>query len=454
MRSGLAILSALVLVGAFACSSGDTSFDAAASSSSAAAGGAGGAPPSCAELECQAPGEVCVDGACLADCRRSGANPCAPGTVCDVSAASPGACVPPGSACLTTSPAEACGERTCGPGSVCDGAGKCYPRLPCGSVDCDDATCWGTFCACERVIDCAPAPLGAPGEKGTLHDPAFVAGLVDLEFDPACGAWGATLISGPDYLRSIEPKGAVASYAGVTNLNMGEVSVLQQIAVPKSDPPLLDVALTYICCATCGCELGSTPQGVARFEPATSSLPLVVPSKTFTTGVGPFGGAVIDTGPAGLSYGFDRVLYVGNVDANGDYFKLDLATQKQSLVTTFAARVHASTPFDAITMLVALEGGALVKLRLSDATSSPFATSTSPVLGMVRDVFDGSIYVSRRDGAIWRYDANGVGAAWQTTVNPSRLAIAGDGYLYALAVPPPFYDHTPAIARWQLPTTR
>lgn len=397
---------------------------------------------------------MCLDGSCVKDCRRTGANACAEGMWCDVSQAAPGACVPAGSACLTTSAPEPCGERTCGPGSLCDGAGKCYPRLPCQVVDCDDATCWGTFCACERTIDCVPAPLGAKGEKGTLHDPAFSAGLIDLEFDPACGAWGATLISGPDYLRSLEPSGVVASYSGVTNLNMGEVSVLQQIAAPKSDPPELDVALTYICCATCGCELNSTPQGVARFEPASLSLPLVVPSKTFTTGMGPFGGAVVDTGPAGLSYGFDRVLYVGNVDANGDYVKLNLATKVQSLVTTFPKRVHASTPFDAITMLVALEGGELVTLRLTDATTKPFALSSSPVVGMVRDIFDGAVYVARRDGAVFRYDSEGVGAAWQTTKNPARLAIAGDGWLYALEIPAPYYDHAPAISRWQLPVTR
>jgi hypothetical protein len=398
---------------------------------------------------------------CTLDCRPEGANPCPTGTVCDASDASPGKCVDPAAACVTTSAPEPCGAKVCGPGSACDGNGKCYPRVPCASVSCTGAGCYGTSCACARPAGCDPAPLGAPGDKGTLHDDAFRKGLVDLEFDPNCTAWGVTLVSGPDYLRSVAPDGTVASISGVSNLNMGEVSVLQRLSVPTSgslprpfDVPGLDVSLTYICCAACGCQLSSTPQGVAHLDPASSQIPLVIPSKTFTTGVGPFGAGVFDTGPAGLSYGTDRVLYVGNVDVNGDYYRLDLASTTQSLVTTFTKRVHASTPYDAIHMLVALEGGEIRLLRVTDGSSISWATSDQPVTGMVRDFFDGSVYVARRDGAIWAYDGAGNGALYQTAANPSRIAVAPNGWLYALQVSPPFADQTPTVARWQLPVTR
>jgi hypothetical protein len=430
------------------------------SSTSTGAGGTGGAAPSCPADGCPA-GQACVSGACVADCRLPGATACAAGTVCDASDASPGKCVDPGAACVTTSAPEKCGAKVCGPGSACDGAGKCYPRVPCASVVCDAAGCYGADCACTRATTCAPAPLGTPGAAGTLHDDAFRKGLVDLEFDPTCTAWGVTLVSGPDYLRSIAPDGTVASIAGVTNLNMGEVSVLQRLAIPTSgtlpkplDVPGLDVSLTYICCAQCGCQLGSTPQGAARLDPMSKQIPMVIPSQKLTSGNGPFGAGVFDTGPAGLSYGTDRVLYLGNVNANGDYYRLDLETKTQALVTTFAARVHAAASFDAITMLIALEGGELRLLRVTDGVSTLFATSDSPVTALVRDFFDGAVYVARRDGAIWKYDAAGQGAAFQTAANPARIAIAPDGYLYALEIPPPFADVTPTIARWQLPSTR
>ena len=429
-----------------------------------ATGGAGGST-SCADVLCSGPGEICADGACVVDCRKSGSIPCGAGTVCDASDAAPGECVPEGSACLTTSEPEACGGRVCGPGSACDGDGKCYPRVPCQDVACDAAGCWGIGCACTRLTGCEPIALGAPGEIGTLHDPLFAKGLVDLEFDSTCSAWGVTLISGPDYLRSMSQDGLVDDYAGVTNLNMGEVTVLNNVVVPKSGqvdglgpkpppPEDLDVSISYICCAACGCQLSSTPQGVSYFDPSTNMLPLVIPSQTITEGTGPFGSAVIDTGPAGLTYGYNRVLYVGNVDANGDYYSLNLDTNEKTKVTTFAARVYASAAFDAVNNLVALENGEIRLLRLADATSTLWATSDSPVTGIVRDLFDGSVYVARADAGIWKYDGAGQGALAWTAKGKARITIAPNGYLYAIDLPASIADGTPTFERWELPTMR
>lgn len=461
-RSKLVFLAVAVLLG---CASDDTGSGGTTAGSSSG-GGQGGAAAGCDDVNCTNPGEACVDGACMLDCRRPSALPCADGTVCDASDVGLGQCVAPDAPCLTTSEPETCGDKVCGPGAACDGAGRCYPRVPCGEVACDTEGCWGTLCACTRPAGCSPAPLGAPGEAGTLHDDAFRSGLVDVEFDPTCGAWGVTLISGPDHLRSMSPAGQVTAYPSITNLNMGEVSVLQQITVPEkgswpavlpgppAPPEELEVAATYICCETCGCQLDTVPQGAIRLDTATGTLPLVIPSATFTTGMGPFGGSVIDTGPAGLSYGMNRVLYVGNIDTNGDYHRVDLATQEKQLVTTFAARVYASTPFDAVTMLVALEGGELRLLRTLDGSSSPWGLSDQPVTGLVRDFFDGTVYVARSDGSILRYAEDGASAPFQSAPGAARISIAPDGFLYALVVPPPFADHMPTLVRFELPDTR
>lgn len=334
-----------------------------------------------------------------------------------------------------------------------------------GSSACNPGNCPGV-CeddVCTRYVSCEPAPLGAPGEVGTLQDPAFLKSLVDLEFDSACNAWGVTIISGQDYLRSIDPAGVVSSYAGVTNLNMGEVSILQNFLVPKSNrgawptppPPAdLEVALTYVCCAGCGCQLDSTPQGVSRFDPATGQLPLVIPSMSFTTGQGPFGSVYLDTGPAGLTYGTDLVLYVGNVDVNGDYYRLDLTSSEKTLFTTFESRVYASAPFDDDHMLVALESGEVRLLSLAGATSALFTTSDQPVTGMIRDFFDGTVYIARQDGQIWKYTEDGAGELAWTAKNRPRLSIAPDGYLYAIEIALPVADVQPPIERWQLPLTK
>ncbi len=470
MWKRISLLTTAVVI-AFGCvENTGTSTTSSSSSGSSGQAGSGGATPTCADVLCSGAGEVCIDGACVVDCRRASAQPCAAGTVCNVSGPQMGQCIDPAGLCITTSEPEPCGDKVCGAGSACDGNGHCYPRVPCADVVCDDKGCWGTLCACTREKPCTPAPIGEPGLAGTLHDNAFRSGLVDLEFAPDCSAWGATLISGPDFLRTIGTDGKVTSYPSISNLNMGEVSILQQIAIPKAAPdtipqtekPIghqsgtveLEVAATYICCANCGCQLDSIPQGAIRFDAATGTLPLVIPSQTITTGMGPFGGVVIDTGPAGLSHGMDRVLYVGNINANGDYHRIDLMTQQKSLVTTFASRVYASTPFDAITMLVALEGGELRLLRITDGMSTLWATSDQPVTGMVRDFFDGHVYVSRRDGSILRYSSNGTGEPFQTVQGASRISIAGDGFLYALEIPPPYADHTPTVVRFQLPDQR
>lgn len=330
---------------------------------------------------------------------------------------------------------------------------------------CDPIACGGVCDGdvCTRSVSCSPAPLGMPGEPGTLQDPSFLKSLVDLEFDPDCNAWGVTIISGPDYLRSISPDGTVTAYPGVTNLNMGEVSVLQDYSIAKSIHPAspapppspdLEVALTYVCCSSCGCQLSSTPQGVSHFDPKTSQLPLVIPSMTFTDGAGPFGSVYLDTGPAGLTYGTDRVLYVGNVDSNGDYYRLDLATNDKTLFTTFASRVYASAPFDDKHMLVALEGGEIRIVDLTNATSGVFTTSDEAVTGMVRDFFEGSVYVARRDGQIWKYSEDGKGTLAWTAQNHPRLSIAPDGYLYAIGITDAVADVAPTLERWQLPTTK
>lgn len=436
------------------------------SGGAAGAGGAGGGAADCNSLVCGGPGELCFNGQCMADCAKPGALPCSAGTVCNVSDEKPGQCVDPASPCVTSSEPEICGDKICGPGAACAGNGKCYPRVPCAGLLCEGNSCFGTDCSCSRNIVCEPAPLGSvdvngSGAPGTLHENAFRSGIVDLEFDPACGAWAVTLISGPDYLRSMAPDATLSVYTGVTNLNMGEVAVLQQIVTPQAAPsqfkenPGLDVSLSYICCQTCGCIVNaSQPQGVARLDSLTGMLPIVIPSENYTQGSGPYGAKVTDTGPAGVSYGLDRVLYVGNIQTNGDYYRLDLNNQLQDLIATFPSRVHASAPFDPVTMLVALEGGDLVLLRPASGEITAWAKSDQPVTGLVRDFFDGSVYVARIDKSILKYDEKGVSSPFQASQYPARLSIAPNGYLYALSSPPPYFDHMPIIERWELPKTR
>lgn len=419
---------------------------------------------------CTKPGEVCLGGACVVDCREPGSVPCASGDVCDVGSEHPGQCVTLGTGCVVSSAPVACaggdgGSVTCGSGTRCDGEGGCYAALPCKSMLCKGGTCWGTDCACTRPAPaCAPAPLGKLGDAGTLNDPKFIkcgslsscdGGIFDLDFDQKCGAWGVTMISGTDYLRNIDPTGKVSEYAGVTNLNMGEVAAIQGDNGVFGGG-LTDVALTYICCATCGCILsgsGGNPQGVAALDTSNGSLPMKIPTTKFSTGAGPFANPTVDTGPYGLSWGLDQVLYVGNVQANGDYHALDLATSSSQVVATFSKRVLASAPFDKARMLVGLEGGEVQLVQVLGGKGAPktLITLSTHMTSLVRDAWSGRVYAELGDKSIVSFAEDGSDLKpFQTAPAKGRISIAPDGYLYHLTVG---WPTTPEVVRWQLPAT-
>jgi len=299
---------------------------------------------------------------------------------------------------------------------------------------------------------------------GTLNDFKFSrcgtlsscdGGIFDLDFDQKCNAYGVTMISGTDFLRKIDTQGAVSEVAGVTNLNMGEVAAIQgKGGLFGGD--LEDVALTYTCCATCGCILtgsGGNPQGVAALDVQSGTLPMKIPTTKFSSGAGPFGSATLDTGPYGLSWGLDRVLYVGNVDANGDYHALDLATQTTKVVATFGKRVLASAPFDATRMLVGLEGGEVQLVPILGKTGSPktLVTLSTHMTSIVRDSWSGRVYAELSDKSIVSFAEDGSDLnVFQTAPALGRITIAPDGYLYHLTVG---WPTAAEIVRWQLPAS-
>jgi hypothetical protein len=234
--------------------------------------------------------------------------------------------------CTLDGAAVACGAGTCGPGTVCDGIGECLPIAPCADVVCTkEGDCWGAACTCERVANCTDPALN-------LINGPFSTEIGGIDFTDECIAWMVTLRSGTDYLRRLTPDGTLTEWAGVANLNMGEVKVLRRLTAPQLTAPLKllaepvapplpkegygEVAITYTCCPTCGCQ-ANPPQGVARLveEDIVKPLPIVIIAKA-TQGTGPFGSTAADAGPQGLTWGADRVLYVGYATGRAKYSEL------------------------------------------------------------------------------------------------------------------------------------
>jgi hypothetical protein len=392
-------------------------------------------------LFCDAPNEQCIDGQCVTTCQGQLPDPCGPAQVCDVIS---GECRDPGAACTLAGDSQPCDDQQCGPGSVCDGMGGCIPVAPCGDVAClPGGACWGTFCACERSIDCMP-----PSEAD-LNGP-FSVDIGALEFADDCTAWMVTLRSGTDYVRRLRPDGTLGEWPGVSNLNMGEVKVLKAVTPPAgivagrpagedelADPPaggvegLGEVAITYTCCSSCGC-FTDPPQGVARLvedEPA-NPLPLVIEA-VITQGTGPFGTPAADAGPFGLTWGIDRVLYVGNSTANGDIVTADLDAGTQSALSALSGRITAGAPVSAAHLLFAIEGGQVYRFNVLTLEAEPVAELGDDVTSLAHDAFDGRVYAGLRSLDIVVLEPRtGTVEPFDAMPGPGRVTVSPNGQLW------------------------
>lgn len=404
--------------------------------------------PSDATCTCEA-GFSCASGTCAADCGDPRSSPCASGDVCDFAT---GTCVATGTAGALVGEGVACGSARCLPGSECGLGDVCVAAPPCASMRCtpDRSTCWGTICERTRpVASCTPASI----ERMSMPD--FLRGgdngLVDLELDDACNVYGVTTISGTDYLRELAPDGTLTEHPGVTNLNMGEVAVLRPYSSEFETSPG-EVALTYTCCLTCGC-VGADPQGVARLDrEGAVRLPMVL-TAVASDATGPFGVQVLDGGPYGLTWGRDRTLYVGNVMVDGDLHRADLAAGTSGEIARLGARIHATTTFDARSLLVATDGGSVLRVATDGTAQGTFAELGQDVTSLVRDPFLGVVYLSLRDGSVVRRTATGEedGELIAAGGAPGRIAYGPDGALYYLRTG---YPSLPTVERIALPSTR
>lgn len=418
----------------------------------------------CTPATCNAPGSSCVNGACVQDCRNASAAACGAGTICDFV---DGQCRVANS-CSITGAFAACDEGTCGPGSECGPDNRCVADGRCRSVQCDGPRCFGVDCACER-----PAPRCSPVSLARLNGADFVGamptnsrpdeGIIDLEFDSVCSAYAVTVISGQDHLRQLTSDGMFTSWGGASNIDMGEVAIRARLGSAAVETELGEVALTYACISGCTATTEDAQQGLVRLDrmSATRPLPNVVPAM-ITRGSGPFGNATIDAGPAGLAYGPDGRLYIGNLDANGEFYQVELATRTRTLIHRFTSRVNASAVFDSRRVLVALENREVYLLPTTPmAVPVRWAMLEGTVTSLARDRFTGRVYAELRVGAeprIVEISADGMTVRpFQRPARLGRIAIAPDNYLYHTAVFPNVQwtnVMSPPIERWPLPATR
>ncbi len=407
---------------------------------------------------CDEPNQKCVAGECITGCQGQDPDPCGPSQVCDVIS---GECKDPGDTCVLGGPTAPCGPGTCGPGSVCDGVDTCLAIAPCASVECtSDGTCWGSDCACERAKACEDPALDL------LNGPYSV-DIGGIDFADDCTAWMVTLRSGTDYLRRLKPDGELSEWAGVANLNMGEVKVLRSLTIPqltlpypwaqRPAPPtpkegIGEVAISYTCCPSCGC-MADPPQGVARLveEDPNNPLPIVIVAQK-TQGTGPFASMSADAGPHGLTWGVDRVLYVGNSTDNGDFNSADLDAATQAVEFKFAERVTAAAPVSPAHLVVGLIGGEVYRFNVLTKQADLLFDLDTNITGFSHDSFTGKVYAGLATLEIVAFHPfTGEVASFDTMPGKGRVTVSPSGHLYFAPVKSVYSDGL--IISYPLPDT-
>ena len=406
---------------------------------------------------CDQPNQECVDDVCVTSCQGQDPDPCAPGQVCDVIS---GECKDPGASCSLAGGSEACDGTSCGPGSVCDGLGKCVPIAPCASVECTkEGECWGSLCSCTRAVKCEDPSVEQ------LNGP-FSTDIGGLDFADDCTAWMVTYRSGTDYLRRLTPEGELTSWSGVSNLNMGEVRVLKRLTIPQAlapaddfagetvDPPVPvegfgEVAITYTCCPTCNCFV-DPPQGVARLneDDMDDPLPIIIVAKA-TQGMGPFGYPGANAGPQGLTWGEDRVLYVGNSTDNGDLNTANLDEMSQEELMSFDSRVTAGAPVSPAHILVAVIGGEVYRYNVNTGTSELVIDLMADITSLSHDSFTGLVYAGLSTLEIAELDPfTGEVSTFGQMPGEGRVAVSPSGNLWFT---PLKIIQPSALTSWPLP---
>jgi hypothetical protein len=408
---------------------------------------------------CNEPNQQCIDDACVTGCQGQ-ADACGPGEACDVVT---GECVPEGTACAVSGATSECGPGQCGPGTVCDGAGACIAVAPCALSVCNSAgACWGGACQCERGVPCQDPAL-------ELLNGPFSTNISGLDFADDCTAWAVTVSGAQEFVRRLTPDGVLTEWGANGDYDLGEVRVLRQLTVPQltvapdaqvtavPDPPRVEgygeVALTYICCPTCGsCANNPNARGVARLveEDAAMPLPIVIFAEP-TQGTGPWDEYHLDAGPQGLTWGEDRVLYVGNTQTDGQFDTADLEAATVDPVHLFADRVTAATAISPVHLLVAVHPGTLHRLNTATLDVEFVVDMMSGVTSLSHDAFNGDVYVGLADLSVVRIRPfTGELEDFAAMPSKGRVAVSPGGNLWYTPVK---YISDAPLSSWPLPTT-
>ena len=285
-----------------------------------------------------------------------------------------------------------------------------------GGTDCDDtdASVYGGS-GCRPEVSCTHA------DTATLesNDPG---GGSDLQFDDDCVAWIPSLISGTDYVYSVESDGTTTVYTGASNHNMGAVAV---------DPNGGSFAVSYNNVGYIGLQSGT-------------SIP-VLATGGYDKGSN-WSNSYLNESASSIAIDTSGCIWVPNWSATGSIDCLD-SSGASSALTTFSSYLE-SVALDADEGVYVSVDDTIYSVDASTGTSTTIYTFTDIVLDFVID-YQGDIY-AETDGDEVRYLADGASAdsLYASVSGDGKLAIAPDGYLVRIISNP---VSSATYEEWTLP---
>ena len=286
-----------------------------------------------------------------------------------------------------------------------------------GGTDCDD-----TDSSVYGGSGCRPEVSCTHPDTATLesNDPG---GGSDLAFDDDCVAWITSLISGTDYVYSVESDGTTTVYTGASNHNIGAIAL---------EPSGGDFAVSYNNVGYIGVQSGT-------------SIP-VLATGGYDKGSN-WANSYLNESASSMALDSSGCIWMPNWSATGSIDCVDSSAGTATSLATMSSYVE-SVALDADEALYVSVDDTIVEVDTSAGTTTTVHTFTDTVLDFVID-YQGDLYVETTGDEI-RYLATGSTSdtLHDTVSGDGKLAIAPDGYLVRIVSNP---VSSATYEEWTLP---
>ena len=288
-------------------------------------------------------------------------------------------------------------DSDCGGDDDYDADGDGETPYAYGGTDCDDTDASVNQAAANCRATCTPPSTTTLA----TYDPS---GVTDLQFDDDCVAWVSTVISGTDYVYSIDSSGTTTVYSGASNHDIGSVAV---------DPSGSgSFAVSY--------------NNVGYFGVVSGSSIPVLTTGGYRKGSN-WSNQYLNNNASSMAWDSSGCIWLPNFSAKGS---LDCFSSSGGYTTlaTLADYVE-SVALDADETLYASVDATVYQVD-SQGTATTWFTFNEPVLDMVLDL-TGEAYVLTDLGVILLVDSTGTTSSTYASVSgEGKLAISPDGTLY------------------------